>query len=348
MLVIGIDAHKRTHTAVAVNAVGAEVGAKTVAATSTGHLELVRWAESLDEERRFAAEDCRHLTRGLERDLLGAGERLVRVPPKLMAGMRRAARTRGKSDPIDALAVARAALREPDLPTACLDGAEREIRLLSDRREDLVAQRTRQISRLRWHLHDLDPALEAGAGNLTTYRHLDALAKNLGAYHGIVAEIAVDLVAEIRQLGEKAKRIERQIATLVAPMVPSLLALEGCAALTAAKLVGETADVRRFNSSDAFARHNGTAPIPVWSGNTDHHRLNRGGNRQLNAALHRIAVTQLRSPGPAKDAYETLTKAGKTKRDALRIIRRRLSDIVYKRMLEDSANHGSTGLARAA
>ena len=91
MMVIGIDAHKRTHTAVAVDAVGAEVGTKTVAATSTGHLELVRWAESLDEERRFAAEDCRHLTRGLERDLLGAGERLVRVPPKLMAGMRRAA-----------------------------------------------------------------------------------------------------------------------------------------------------------------------------------------------------------------------------------------------------------------
>ena len=244
--------------------------------------------------------------------------------------------------------MARAAFREPDLPTACLDGTEREIRLLLDRREDLVAQRTRQISRLRWHLHDLDPALEAGAGNLTTYRHLDVLAKNLGAYHGIVAEIAVDLVAEIRQLSEKAKRIERQIATLVAPMVPSLLALEGCAALTAAKLVGETADVRRFKSSDAFARHNGTAPIPVWSGNTDHHRLNRGGNRQLNAALHRIAVTQLRSPGPAKDAYETLTKAGKTKRDALRIIRRRLSDIVYKRMLEDSTNHGSTGLAWAA
>jgi transposase len=349
MVVIGIDAHKRTHTAVAVDGNGAELGMVTVAANSAGHLELLRWAQGLDSERRFAAEDCRHLTRGLERDLLGASEVLVRVPPKLMAGVRRSARTRGKSDPIDGLAVARAALREPELPTARLDGVEREVRLLLDHREDLIAQRTRAINRLRWHLHGLDPALEAGAGRLTTLRALDALAERLGTLQGVVAEIALELVEDCRGSTVKAKRLERQIAAKVAPLAPSLIALPGCGALSAAKLVAETADVRRFKSADAFARHNGTAPIPVWSGNDDHHRLNRGGNRQLNAAIHRIAITQLRSPGPTRDAYEQLTKAGKTKRDALRIIRRRLSNIVYKRMLDDSRSAGSeSGLALAA
>lgn len=131
MLVIGIDAHKRTHTAVAVDGNGAELSVKTVAANSAGHLELVHWTRELGSPRCFAVEDCRHLTRQIERDLLGAGESVVRVPPKLMAGTRQSARTRGKSDPIDALAVARAALREPGLPVASSDGEERALRCSS-------------------------------------------------------------------------------------------------------------------------------------------------------------------------------------------------------------------------
>lgn len=349
MVVIGIDAHKRTHTAVAVDANGAQLGAKTVEATVSGHLELLRWAQDFGSERRFAAEDCRHLTRNLERDLLGAGEAVVRVPPKLMAGTRRSARTRGKSDPIDALSVARAVLREPNLPTARLDGVEREIRLLLDRREDLVAQRTRAINQLRWHLHDLDPALEASAGKLTSLKALDALAKRLVGHDGIVAEMAAELIEDCRRLTERANGLQHQIERRIRPLAPSLVELGGCGALTAAKIVGETADIRRFKSNHAYARHNGTAPIPVWSGNNDHHRLNRGGNRQLNAAIHRIAITQLRTRGPAYDALQRLTAKGKTKRDALRIIRRRISDIVYQRLLDDSrAQQCSTGLALAA
>lgn len=346
MVVIGIDAHKATHTAVAVDANGAELATKTVRADSGGHLELVRWAEGFGPERRFAAEDCRHLTRNLERDLLRAGEALVRVPPKLMAGCRRSARTRGKSDPIDALAVARAAQREPGLPVARLDGPERELRLLVDRREDVVATRTRAINRLRWHLHELAPGLETG--DLTRLKHLDALVATLHAHQGVVADLARELAGECRELTVKESALERQIAERVARLAPALLALTGCGALTAAKIVGETAEVGRFKSADAFARHNGTAPIPVWSGNNDHHRLNRGGNRQLNAALHRIAVTQIRYPGPAQHALEQLVKSGKTKRDALRIIRRRLSDIVYKRLVEDSKATSAACLPTAA
>src|SRR5664279_6346612 len=122
----------------------------------------LRWAEQFDGERRWGVEDCRHLSRRLERDLLSAGESIVRVPPKLMAHVRDSARTYGKSDPIDALAVARAALREPNLPTARLDGPDRTVRLLVDHREALVSERTRVICRLRWHLHELDPAWEPG------------------------------------------------------------------------------------------------------------------------------------------------------------------------------------------
>jgi transposase len=143
MMVIGIDAHKRSHTAVMVDDNGRELVTKTVGATTQDHLRLLKWASSVDGERLWAVEDCRHLTRRLERDLIAAGESVVRVPPKLMAHIRDSARTYGKSDPIDALAVARAALREPDLPVGRLDGVERELRLLVDHREDLVAERTR-------------------------------------------------------------------------------------------------------------------------------------------------------------------------------------------------------------
>ena len=159
MITLGIDAHKRAHTVVAVDELGRRLGCRTTCGTTTAdHQALIVWAGRFGAERTWAVEDCRHLSRRLERDMLAAGERIVRVPPKLMAHARDAARTYGKSDPIDALAVARAALREPGLPTAHLDASSREIRLLVDHRVDLVAERTRCMNRLRWHLHEIDPA----------------------------------------------------------------------------------------------------------------------------------------------------------------------------------------------
>ena len=139
MVVLGVDSHKATHTIAAVDANGALLGHVTVKATPAGHLEAMRWAEQFGEHR-WALEDCRHLSRRLQSDLLWAGHAVTAVPPKLMAGARRSARERGKSDPIDATAVARAALREPGLPDACLDGVEREVRLLLDHREDRACQ----------------------------------------------------------------------------------------------------------------------------------------------------------------------------------------------------------------
>src|SRR5918998_1841121 len=177
MITIGIDAHKRTHTAVAVDELGRQLGTKTTRATTTeDHLSIIRWADQFGAERTWAVEDCRHLSRRLERDMLAAGETIVRVPTKLMAHARDAARTYGKSDPIDALAVARAALRHPDLPAARLDGPGRELRLLVDHREDLVNERTRCINRLRWHLHELDPSWDPTARSLSSYCNIDAVA----------------------------------------------------------------------------------------------------------------------------------------------------------------------------
>lgn len=337
MVTLGIDAHKRTHTVVAVDDVGRQLGSKTTTSTTTeAHLELVRWAERFDGDREWAVEDCRHLSRRLEADLLAAGERIVRVPPKLMANARDSARTYGKSDPIDALAVARAALREPELPVAQLDGPSRELRLLVDHREDLVADRTAHINRLRWHLHELDPTWDPAPRSLGRYKHLDAIAERLAGFDGTVARIAADLVSRIRDLTVTINDLEQEIGTLTVTLAPTLLAVVGAGTLSAAKIVAEVADVRRFKSKDAFARHNGTAPLPAWSGNPNRHRLSRTGNRQLNAAIHRIAVTQKRAHPDAIAYLERRTTMGDTNTEALRALKRRLSDVVYRALLADA------------
>jgi len=337
MLVVGVDAHKRTHTAVVVDGLGRQVGQRTVKALTADHLELLRWAERLGAERLWAVEDCRHVSRRLERDLLVAGERIVRVPPQLMAGARRQVRAAGKSDPIDALAVARAALREPDLPVAGLDGAAREVRLLVDHRDDLVGERTRIINRLRWHLHELDPSWDPPAGSLDRYCTLDRIAVRLNQHDGTVARIAGDLTVRARALTVDINRLEREITALITPLAPTLLAVCGVGALTAAKIVGEVADVRRFRSKDAFARHTGTAPQPAWSGQSDRHRLSRGGNRQLNAALHRVTITQGRYHPDAVAYLARRRTGGDTKAEARRALKRRLSDVIYRCLVADTA-----------
>ena len=219
MMVIGIDAHKRTHTAVGVDQTGRQLSTKTIGTTSKDHLSLLRWATEQSGDRLWAIEDCRHLSRRLERDLIAAGERIVRVPPKLMANVRDGARTYGKSDPIDALAVARAALREPDLPEACLDGAERELRLLVDHREDLVAERTRIIARLRWHLHELDPGWKAPT-KMDRTSAFDKVQAHLSNSSGLVAELAARLVEHLRRLTAEIDELKGEITSRTAGRRP--------------------------------------------------------------------------------------------------------------------------------
>jgi transposase len=337
MVIIGIDAHKRTHTAVAVDEHGCKLAEQTVRASSSAeHLGLLAWAAGYGQQRLWAVEDCRHLSRRLERDLLTAGERIVRVPPKLMAHARDGARSYGKSDAIDALAVARAALREPALPLARLDGPERELRLLVDHREDLVGERTRLFNRLRWHLHELDPTLEPPPGALRRARTLQRLAAALQGTPGLVARLARELVERALQLTQAIGQLEREIAALVTPLAPTLLSIRGCQALTAAKIIAETAGIERFRSRDAYARHNGTAPLPVSSAGSTRHRLSRTGNRQLNAALYRIAITQSQWHPEAKAMIARRKATGDSTREALRVLKRRLSDTVYHALQTDA------------
>jgi transposase len=332
-MVIGIDPHKQTHSAAAVERATGEVrGKRTVVARERGQGELLCWARSLDPERVWALEDCRHVSARLERFLLARGERVVRVPPGRMAGARKGGRERGKSDAIDALAVARAFLREPDLPVAVLAGSEREIRLLHDHREDLVCERTRIQNRLRWHLHDLDPALEIPAGALDRYVRLDRLAAWLSGQDEGSAQVRIarELVARCRELTRRINELQRELETLLACEAEELLELVGCGTLTAAKLVGEIAGVDRFAGDAKLAKHSGTAPLPASSGEVVRHRLNRKGNRQLNCALHRIAVTQARMHPPARAYLERKQAEGKSRREALRCLKRHLARTVYR------------------
>jgi transposase len=336
MVVLGVDAHKRTHTVVAVDDLGRKLGERTTGTTSDDHLGLLSWAEMFDGDRLWAIEECRHLSRRLEGDLLAAGERIVRVPTKLMAHARDAARSYGKSDPIDALAVARAALREPDLPAAHLDGPAREVRLLVDHRDNLVAERTRAINRLRRHLHELDPSWQPPARCLWRPKHLRAIQNRLAAVAGTVARLARGLVERCRQLSIEILQLDKELGVLIRGLAPTLLELCGCATLTAAKIVSETADVRRFRSRHAFARHNGTAPLPVWSSNRERHRLSRSGNRQLNAAIHRVAITQAHYHPDARRFLERRREDRDTKSESIRALKRRLSDVVYRALLLDA------------
>lgn len=348
MVVVGADVHKRSHTFVAVDEVGRKLGHKVVRATSAGHQEAMIWArQQFGVELKWGIEDCRNMSARLERDLLSADQKVVRVPTKLMAQTRASARTRGKSDPIDAEAVARAVLREPDLPIACHDEVSRELKLLTDRRDVLVGQRTAAINRVRWWVHELDPEQIPGA--LGAAKHQHNLASWLSTQSGLVAELAAEELAGIIALSARITALAGRIGVRVRQVAPHLLELYGCGELTAAKVIGEAAGVTRFRSEAAFARHAGVAPIPVWSGDSAGRvRLSRCGNRQLNAALHRIAITQIRQPGPGQTYYRSKTAAGKTKKEALRCLKRLLARTVFYRLHNDARQRNPSQQAAAA
>lgn len=334
MIVIGADTHKQSHLCGAVDgSSGAVLGELEAPAREGGFSALLDWGRELGEGRVWAIEDCRHVSGSFERFLVAQGERVVRVPPRLMGASRRSERRRGKSDSIDAFAVARAALREgPEtLPAAHLDEAALEIKLLVDHREDLVRARTQDQCRLRWHLHDLWPEFQVPAGGLDRPKWLERVAGKLTrAPQGARVRIARQLVREVKARTRLIKALEAEIAALVGEEAPQLLEIPGCGVLTAAKLLAETAGIERFSSDAKLARLAGVAPIPASSGNTTRHRLDRGGNRQLNAAFHRLAVTQGRLH-PDAQAYLARKQAeGKSRREALRCLKRLLVRVIWK------------------
>jgi transposase len=338
MIVIAADTHKSTHTFSAVeDATGRVCGERTLPGDPAGMLQTLRWAHRLGEQRVWALEDCRHVSGRLERFLVASGERVIRVAPKLMGQSRRAERQAGKSDLIDARAIARAVLKDgwQSFPCAFLDEQAMEIRLLNDHRSDLVAERTRMQNRLRWHLIELDDELEAripsgGLDRLVWLERVDRRLKRLAQTARV--RVARDELRRIRELTRSVNALERELAELVGAQRPALLALTGCGTLTAATLIGRTAGAQRFATDGHFARQAGAAPIPASSGRKDRQRLNRGGDRQLNCALHRIAVAQGQHHQPARDYLARKQAEGKTRIEALRCLKRHLARTVWQTM----------------
>jgi transposase len=343
MIVIGADPHKLTHTAAAVECATGELrSSETVAARASGHAALLDWGRTLHCERVWAIEGCRHVSGGLERFLVERGERVVRVPPKLMAGARSGARERGKSDPIDAVAVARAALREgiETLPAAFLDEAALAIKLLLDHREDLVAESTRAQNRLRWHLHDIDPELAPPQRSLRSLQVLRSLGARLARRRQTMrVRLARELVRRCAALRRELRTLERELEVRVREHAPALLELPGCGTLTAAKLIAEIASAERFPSDGKLARHAGIAPLAASSGARHRHRLDRRGNRQLNCAFHRIAVTQARIHPEARAFLERKRSEGKSNREALRSLKRHLVRRVHRLLTPPASGH---------
>ena len=337
MITIGIDPHKGSHTATAVDEHEAVVGELRVIADRHQRTRLLEWAAAF-EPRRWAVEGATGMGALLAQQLVGAGEHVVDVPPKLSARVRLMDTGRiDKTDPNDARSAAVVSLRNVSLNVVGADTEHRVIlRLLADRYHQLTAQRTRSVCRLHAVLCLL---IEGGTGrSLTTARATKALASVTNR-----DPITLERIATCRQFVEEIELIDQALADTRARTVTAVTASKstvddvyGVGPIGAAIIVGHSGDVRRFPTAGHYARHNGTAPIEASSGPKARHRLNPRGNRQINHALYTAALTQIAHDTPGRVYYQRKLAEGKTKKEAMRALKRRISDAVYRHLLADA------------
>lgn len=335
-IVFGIDSHKSSLAVCGVDELGRELCRAVFANAPEGHRALLRWVREQGSRRRFGIEGTGGFARALAHLLLVAGEAVVEVPGTLSDRERRRLRTKGKSDLQDALAIARVALREQSLERLTEHTPARELKLLCDYREQLGAERTRLQNRLHADLVVLAPGYERRCPNLVAKCHLGTAARILRGCAGVQAELARKRLQRLRCLDGETAELERRIETLVEASGSGLPTLVGIGPLGAARVLGEVRDVRRFANKDRFAAANGTAPIPASSGAVRRHRLNRGGNRRLNRVIHTMALVQARCDPRARAYIERRRSEGKSYRDAIRSLKRHLSDVVYKQLCADA------------
>jgi transposase len=335
MSAIGIDTHKDSLAACAVDDVGGVLAEASFPNDPAGHAALGAWAERVAPSARIGVEGSSTYGAAAARHLEAAGLAVREVPPHLSRRERTRTRRAGKSDPGDALAIARVCAREIELPPIRRDDATTELGLLLAARADLVGEATRIRNRLHADLVVLVPGYGGKVANLVSERHLASALRLLRGHPGLQAELARERVAELRRIHARIGRLSDRVAERVAGH--SLLAVPGIGALTAAALIAETGDPRRFRSADAFAMLAGVAPIPASSGQTQRMRLNRGGNRQLNRALHVIAVVQARSHPPARAYVVRKMRAGHSWKDAIRSLKRHLARVVFRLLGEPQA-----------
>jgi len=338
MVTVGIDPHKHVHVAVAVGDDGRPVGNPlTVKNDALLIITLLKWVRSItDGTATWAIEDGRGFARRLADGLLLAGQEVVWVPARLAAAHRRLHEATGaKSDPIDAAAVARAAIATPGLDRHRIDERVRELRVLVDYRADLVKRRTMAINQLKAQVHLW---LDQTPGDLTRARNVNALATLISAAQlsPHVRQALADMTAEIAALSRHVGDLDAAIRKLVSPLATALLQVTGISYNSAAVLLAEIGDITRFASSAKLARYAGSAPIPVYSSDKPRHRLHRGGNRRLNSVLYTAAIVQKRR---TLEAQQLLARhePGKGSRGARRILQRHLADVIYRAMTDDQA-----------
>ena len=321
-VLIAVDPHKASNTAAVLDPVTKTViEAARFANTADGYAQLTaftsRWGQ-----RRWAVEGCFGAGRSLAQRLVADGELVLDVPAKLAARVRVYSRGHGrKTDKDDAVSVGLAALDGTGILPVASDDATVSLRLLCDRREELIAQRTQAVCRLHRLLAELTPGGMRRELSANKAQALLARIRPAGDVAAVRMHIARDHLADIRALDARIKYLGGQIAALVTASGTGLTGLFGIGPVIAGRILAEVGDVARFATKDTFASYNGTAPIDASSGEQVRHRLSRAGNRRINHALHMMAVTQIRYPTtPGRLYYERKRREGKTPKEALRCL----------------------------
>jgi transposase len=337
-VLIGVDPHKASLAVAAVDeAVGELLERANFPQDRSGLRRLERWAKRFPE-RRWAVENAGGLGRHLAVTLAGSGESVVDVPPKLSARVRvLSSGNARKNDGLDALATALAASRNGRLATVDPEATSEVLRLLSERREDLVAERTRALNRLHGLLRDLLPGGVSGKLSADrAARILRGLRPRGGASDRLRRRLATEVLRDVRTLDRKIADLNGRIEAEVDASGSTLTEIFGVGPILAARILGAVGDVGRFPTKAHFASYSGTAPVEASSGDVVRHRLSLAGNRHLNYALHMVAVCQARSDGRGGAYYRKKMAEGKSRKEALRCLKRRVSDAVFKSLMTDS------------
>jgi transposase len=337
VVIIGVDPHKRTHMASAVDpATNKAVDVLQVDASLAGYRQLLRWAARFGQ-RRWAVENARGLGRHLAQWLVARGESVVDVPSTATARIRELSRGgRRKNDTIDASAAASVAAVQGEANPVVAEDLSTVLALLDERRGNLTTQRTRLVNQLHALLRDLVPGGAKTDLSATAASTLLTSVRPVGPVEAARKQLARDLVAEIRDADRRIKALTTQIADTVAQHGSRLTTVDGVGPVIAARLLGRTRHASRFATASAFANYAGVAPIEVASADRSRHRLPRGGDRQLNLALHIVALTQVRMRASKGRAYyDTKIAAGKTHNEAMRCLKRRMADHIWRLMLAD-------------